>query len=146
MLKGVASASGALGSFDTQRSLPASRVFAQEARDRFGKAAYVLGFSQNRARSGAPGVLFDVAGREHDDGSSSAAGECAGVARQLDSVVAGQIVVEDENVGEWVYSLVNSLEGSLRLDSIGCVLQLTDVYDRIVFPAEESEDASPGLE
>jgi hypothetical protein len=46
--------------------------------------------------------------------------------------------------GEWVYSLVNSLEDSLRLDSVGCVLQLTDVYDRIVFPVEEPED--PGEE
>ncbi len=43
--------------------------------------------------------------------------------------------------GEWVYSLVNSLEESLRLDSVGCVLQLADVYDRIIFPVEESEDA-----
>lgn len=39
--------------------------------------------------------------------------------------------------GEWVYSLVNGLEDSLRLDSVGCVLRLTDVYDRIVFPVEE---------
>src|SRR5215210_4014875 len=46
--------------------------------------------------------------------------------------------------GEWVYSLVNSLEDSLRLDSVGCVLELTDAYDRIVFPVEESED--PGEE
>lgn len=44
--------------------------------------------------------------------------------------------------GEWLYSLVNNLEGSLRLDSAGCVLQLTDVYDRIVFPVEEAEDPS----
>ena len=44
--------------------------------------------------------------------------------------------------GEWVYSLVNSLEESLRLNSVGCVLQLTDVYDRVVFPAEEPEDPS----
>jgi hypothetical protein len=36
--------------------------------------------------------------------------------------------------GEWVYSLVNNLEESLRLNSVGCVLELTDVYDRIVFP------------
>ena len=28
---------------------------------------------------------------------------------------------------EWLYSLVNSLEESLRLNSIGCVLQLADV-------------------
>lgn len=46
--------------------------------------------------------------------------------------------------GEWLYSLVNNLEESLRLDSIDCVLHLTDVYDRIVFPAEEPED--PGEE
>jgi Uma2 family endonuclease len=44
--------------------------------------------------------------------------------------------------GEWLYSLVNNLEDSLHLDSIGCVLQFTDVYDRIVFPVEESEDPS----
>ncbi len=46
--------------------------------------------------------------------------------------------------GGWVYSLVNSLEESLRLDSVGCVLQLADVYDRVVFPVEEPED--PGLD
>lgn len=44
--------------------------------------------------------------------------------------------------GEWLYSLVNNLEDSLRLDSIGCVLQLTDIYDRIIFPVEEFEDLS----
>ncbi len=44
--------------------------------------------------------------------------------------------------GEWVYSLVNSLEESPRLDSVGCVLQLTDVYDRVVFPVEEVEEPS----
>lgn len=42
--------------------------------------------------------------------------------------------------GEWHYSLVNDLEESLRLDSVGCVLQLADVYDRITFPVEEPED------
>jgi Uma2 family endonuclease len=34
---------------------------------------------------------------------------------------------------EWRYSLVHGIEGSLSLDSIGCKLQLADVYDRIVF-------------
>jgi len=38
--------------------------------------------------------------------------------------------------------LVNNLEESLRLDSVGCVLQLTDVYDRIISPGEEAEDPS----
>lgn len=42
--------------------------------------------------------------------------------------------------GELLHSLVNNLEESLCLDSTGCVLQLTDVYDRIVFPVEEPED------
>ena len=44
--------------------------------------------------------------------------------------------------GEWLYSLVNNLEGSLRLDIIGFTLKLTDVYDRIVFPVEESDGLS----
>ena len=43
--------------------------------------------------------------------------------------------------GGWFYSLVNKLEGNLRLDSIDCTLQLADVYDRIVFPVEAPEDA-----
>ncbi len=42
--------------------------------------------------------------------------------------------------GEWFYHLVNSLEASLSLDSVGCVLQLADVYDRVAFPVEEPED------
>lgn len=41
--------------------------------------------------------------------------------------------------GEWSYSLVNKLEGSLRLQSIDCTLPLTEVYDRIVFPVEALE-------
>src|ERR1044072_5920518 len=43
---------------------------------------------------------------------------------------------------EWVYSLVNSLEESLRLNSVGCVLQLADVYDRVACLVEEPEDPS----
>ena len=42
--------------------------------------------------------------------------------------------------GEWIYSLVNNLEASLQLQSIDCALQLTDVYDRIVFPVEAPEN------
>jgi hypothetical protein len=37
---------------------------------------------------------------------------------------------------------VNNLEESFRLNSVVCVLELTDVYDRIVFPVEEPEDPS----
>lgn len=42
--------------------------------------------------------------------------------------------------GEWLYSLVDGLEANLRLDSIGCTLQLADVYDRVVFPVEAPEN------
>jgi Uma2 family endonuclease len=45
-----------------------------------------------------------------------------------------------QSSGEWIYSLVNSLEASLHLTSIDCTLQLTDVYDRVVFPIEEPEE------
>ena len=34
---------------------------------------------------------------------------------------------------EWHYSRAHGIEGALSLDSIGCTLQLADVYDRIVF-------------
>jgi hypothetical protein len=41
--------------------------------------------------------------------------------------------------GGWRYALVNKLEESLHLVSIGCTLQLTEVYDRVVFPIEAPE-------
>ena len=34
---------------------------------------------------------------------------------------------------EWRYSLIDRLEGVVSLDSIGCTLQLADVYDRVAF-------------
>jgi Uma2 family endonuclease len=46
--------------------------------------------------------------------------------------------------GEWLYSLVNGLEDTVRLASIGCTLLLTQVYDRIQFPAEAPEAAVGG--
>jgi Uma2 family endonuclease len=42
--------------------------------------------------------------------------------------------------GGWFYSLVRGLEEGLRLDSVGCALQLSDVYDRVEFPPEEPPD------
>lgn len=42
--------------------------------------------------------------------------------------------------GEWLYSLVNKLEESLYLLSIDCALQLAEVYDRIIFTVEASEN------
>lgn len=44
--------------------------------------------------------------------------------------------------GEWIYSLVNSLEESLRLNSAGSALQLAGVYDRVAFPVDEHGDPS----
>lgn len=41
--------------------------------------------------------------------------------------------------GEWLYSLVNNLDESLRLDSVNCTLRLAEVYDRIVFPVDAFE-------
>lgn len=40
---------------------------------------------------------------------------------------------------EWFYTLANRLDGSLHIASIDCTLQLSEVYDRIVFPSEEPE-------
>lgn len=44
--------------------------------------------------------------------------------------------------GQWLYSLVNELEGSLNFTSVNCTLPLTEVYDRIVFPVEEPDDVN----
>ena len=39
--------------------------------------------------------------------------------------------------GGWFYSLVRGPEEGLPLDSVGCSLRLSDVYDRVEFPPEE---------
>jgi Uma2 family endonuclease len=41
--------------------------------------------------------------------------------------------------GEWLYSLISDLEGKLHLASTECTLQLTEIYDRIRFPADAIE-------
>ncbi|MEN3330822.1 MAG: hypothetical protein V7641_187 [Blastocatellia bacterium] len=41
--------------------------------------------------------------------------------------------------GEWLYSSVKALEGSLHLSSMDCNLRLLEVYARIVFPVESPE-------
>ena len=45
-----------------------------------------------------------------------------------------------QSADSWIYSSATSLEESIRIDSINCVLSLADVYDRVVFPPEEEED------
>jgi Uma2 family endonuclease len=44
--------------------------------------------------------------------------------------------------GEWLYSLIRGLGESIQLNSVGCALQLAEIYDRIAFPSEAPE--SPG--
>ncbi len=43
---------------------------------------------------------------------------------------------------EWLLSIVQGVDGSLNLTSIGCTLALADVYDKVVFDATEPP-ASP---
>jgi len=43
--------------------------------------------------------------------------------------------------GKWLYSPVRGLDGCLVLDTIGCILRLEEVYDRVVFPIESPEKA-----
>ncbi|HZP80319.1 MAG TPA: Uma2 family endonuclease [Chthonomonadaceae bacterium] len=45
---------------------------------------------------------------------------------------------------DWLYSPVKGLESVLTLDAIGCELRLADVYDRIQFPALQSEQPANG--
>ena len=42
--------------------------------------------------------------------------------------------------GPWSYLLMNGLESTVRIDSVGCTLQFADVYDRVVFPPEDDEE------
>jgi Uma2 family endonuclease len=42
--------------------------------------------------------------------------------------------------GGWFYSLVRGLEEGFTLDSVGCSLRLSDIYDRVEFPPEEPAD------
>ena len=50
-----------------------------------------------------------------------------------------------QSSGEWVLSSVSDIEGSLPPPSIGCTLKLTDVYDRVSFPAEPEEAEEPKI-
>lgn len=46
--------------------------------------------------------------------------------------------------GQWVIALsVISITESVKIPSINCLLRLSDVYDRIVFPVFEDEELSP---
>ncbi|HLG16526.1 MAG TPA: Uma2 family endonuclease [Blastocatellia bacterium] len=43
--------------------------------------------------------------------------------------------------GTWSYAVYQGLDASLRINSIDCTLKLADIYDRVVFPAPEVEEA-----
>ena len=44
----------------------------------------------------------------------------------------------------WLYSLVRGLEEGFSIDSVGCTLRLSDIYDRVEFPPEEPPDDDDG--
>ncbi|HEX8219133.1 MAG TPA: Uma2 family endonuclease [Chloroflexia bacterium] len=65
--------------------------------------------------------------------------------RRLDSLQDYVLVAQDRVLIEhfsrqdakgdvWVFSAISDLEGTLNLDSLGCVLAVRDVYDRVSAP------------
>ncbi len=44
--------------------------------------------------------------------------------------------------GSWSYKIYQGLDRSVTIESIGCELQLADVYDRINFESQDSEESS----
>ena len=42
---------------------------------------------------------------------------------------------------EWVFSAVSEMAGSLHLASINCTLRMSEVYDRVSFPEEETSSS-----
>jgi Uma2 family endonuclease len=72
----------------------------------------------------------------------------AWIASLLDYVLVSQSRPRIEHFrrlpdGKWLLTVGDGVETSLRLDSIDCELQLSEVYDRVEFPAEESEEPEP---
>ena len=49
--------------------------------------------------------------------------------------------------GSWLYRAAEDITASLTIESIGCRLQLGEIYDRIVFPTEpENEQAATAIQ
>ncbi|MDG4551781.1 MAG: Uma2 family endonuclease [Candidatus Contendobacter sp.] len=44
--------------------------------------------------------------------------------------------------GRWLYSATDGLDAQVEISTIGCMLQLAEVYERVVFAEPESEPAS----
>lgn len=52
-----------------------------------------------------------------------------------------------ESNGEWVIkATATDLSGSVALSSIDCTLRLSEVYDRIVFPASSDDEPTPATD
>jgi hypothetical protein len=45
-----------------------------------------------------------------------------------------------ESAGKWSYEMLSGLDAVLRIDSIGCVLKLADIYERVPFPQTDDAD------
>jgi len=41
----------------------------------------------------------------------------------------------------WLLSTVSGIDGVLNISSVDCTLRLSDIYERVVFPAEPTEEA-----
>jgi Uma2 family endonuclease len=48
--------------------------------------------------------------------------------------------------GSWLYRAAENITASLTIESIGCRLQLGEIYDRIVFPTEPDPDQAAAAE
>jgi len=69
--------------------------------------------------------------------------------QQLDSLREYVLISQEEakitryfrsDAGEWKYQLVVGLDASLELESLGCALPLSEVYDHVVLGPEEATE------
>lgn len=76
--------------------------------------------------------------------------------RRLESLTDYVLVAQDkvrvehfarsnDRSGEWIFTEVSDLDGTLRLASIGCEMALRDIYDKIKFPNNEDATNPEGL-
>jgi hypothetical protein len=43
-----------------------------------------------------------------------------------------------QSKGQWILSTLNGLDAALKIESIGCSLKLSDVYDGVQFPTPQN--------
>lgn len=69
--------------------------------------------------------------------------------RTIESLQEYVMVAQDEvhverytrREGEWAFSELDTLDGMLRLESIGCEIPLREVYAKVTFPPEPQENS-----